>query len=307
MKKTRRILAALLAVVLMLSLVACSGDDKDPKPSDTTSPGSSDTGATGEQSPAGGDDNSADVRKITIAFSQGNKPYAWTTDDGQLDGYEIKAMQLVDEMLPQYEFEFVQTAFDDMSTGVTTGKYQVGLSSSFKTAAREEQMLFPSESIGASGIGMIVRKEDAECDTMRKCVDKGLTMTAIAPSDGMWVIVDNYNKENPDAPLLAESAEIYSLADFYIYVAEKRFDYTLINAAIWDTIIADPDSDMHYLEELLVQHEICAVPTWTLMNKEEVELAEAVGNCLKELKENGTLADLMVEYLGRNYFEIVVE
>lgn len=296
MKKFKSLICLLLALTMVFAISAC-GKEEDPGTNDNDSVESNDDGNSS------GDE----VRTIQVAFSQGNKPYSYFNENDEIDGYEIKVLQRIDEMLPQYEFEFNQTSFDDLSTGVTTGKYQIGLSGSFKTPAREEQMLFPDEYLGASGIGLILRKEDADCDTLRKCVEKGLKMTAIAPSDGMWVIVEDYNNNNPDAPLEMETAEIYTLADFYIYVAEGRYDYTLIASAIWDSVIADPEADLHYLEDQLVQYEIAAVPTWTLLNKDETELADAISDCLKELKEDGTLEELMVEYFGKNYFELIVE
>ena len=54
-------------------------------------------------------DNNAEVRTITVAYSQGNAPCSYVDDNGELVGYEIDVLKLVDDMLPQYEFEFTGT------------------------------------------------------------------------------------------------------------------------------------------------------------------------------------------------------
>ena len=192
---------------------------------------------------------------------------------------------------------------DDLATGITEGAYQIGVSNSFKNAEREEKMLFPDNPIGASIIGMIVRTEDSDCDTIRKCVEKGMELCPIAPSDGMFVVVDNYNKANPDAPVIFSTAEIYTLADFYIYVAEGRFDYCLIAASLWDVIVGNEDAELHYLSDQIMQYNVDAVKTWTLMNKGETDLCAAVSDCLGQLKEDGTLDQLQVQWFGVDQFE----
>ena len=54
-----------------------------------------------------------------------SKPISWLDDNGNATGYDVEVMKLVDELLPEYEFEFVGTTSDDLLIGVEQGKYHV--------------------------------------------------------------------------------------------------------------------------------------------------------------------------------------
>lgn len=66
------------------------------------------------------------VTKVTVAHTQAYKPYDFINENGESDGYEVAVLKAVDELLDQYEFEYVGTTDDDLLIGVESGKYDVG-------------------------------------------------------------------------------------------------------------------------------------------------------------------------------------
>ena len=64
------------------------------------------------------------VKKIKVAYDQASKPMSWLDENGNPTGYDVETMKLVDELLPQYEFEYVGTTSDDLLLGVEQGKYR---------------------------------------------------------------------------------------------------------------------------------------------------------------------------------------
>lgn len=302
MKKVRFALA--LTTVLAMAGFAMTGCSGNTASSDSSSSATLGSSAADTSAADSGSDSTASegVRTIKVAYTQGNAPSEFTNDNGEPDGYDIKALMAVDELLPDYTFEYVPTTMDDLVTGLTEGVYQIGVSGSFKTAEREETMLFPTEPLGASVISMTLRKEDADCDTIRKAVDKGLKMSPISSSDGMFCIVEDYNAANPDAPIEMSTTSATTLADFYIYIAEGRYDYMLFPTSVWDALIGNDGAELAYLKEELVNYNITAVPTWTLLNKSETALADAIDGALKSLKDDGTLSKLQNEYFGMDQF-----
>ena len=121
-------------------------------------------------------------------------------------------------------------------------------------------------------------------------------------SDGMFCIVEDYNAANPDAPIEMSTTSATTLADFYIYIAEGRYDYMLFPTSVWDALIGNDGAELAYLKEELVNYNISAVPTWTLLNKSETALADAIDGALKSLKDDGTLSKLQNEYFGMDQF-----
>lgn len=307
MKKVRFVLA--LTTVLAMAgfgMTGCSGSTSSSSDAAGSSVGSSSADTSvGESSASDSSsvaESTGETRTIKVAYTQGNAPSEFTNDAGEPDGYDIKALMAVDELLTEYTFEYVPTTMDDLVTGITEGVYQIGVSGSFKTTEREEKMLFPNEPLGASVISITLRKEDAECDTIRKAVEKGLKMSPISSSDGMFCIVEDYNEANPDAPIEMSTTSATTLADFYIYIAEGRYDYMLFPTSVWDALIGGEGAELSYLQDQLVNYNITAVPTWTLLNKGETDLAEAIDGALKSLKDDGTLSKLQNEYFGMDQF-----
>lgn len=64
----------------------------------------------------------AAVTKVKVAHTQTYVPYDFVNEKGESDGFEVKVLMAVDELLPQYEFEYVPTTDDDLLIGVETGK-----------------------------------------------------------------------------------------------------------------------------------------------------------------------------------------
>jgi len=50
-----------------------------------------------------------------------------------------------------------------------------------------------------------------------------------------------------------------------------------------------------------------ALPTWPLFNKDQQALADAYDEAFLQLQEDGTIDDLMIEFLGENTFQYVKE
>ena len=67
------------------------------------------------------------VRTVKVAYDQASKPISYIDDNGNPTGYDVEVMKLVDELLPDYQFEYVGTTSDDLLIGVEQGKYQVGV------------------------------------------------------------------------------------------------------------------------------------------------------------------------------------
>ena len=284
-KKFKKLFCVVLALTMVFSMVSC-GKGNDSKESGDS-----------------GNDDSSGRRKIIVGFGVGGAPYEYVNDDGEPDGYDVKAMMAVAELLPQYEFEFQATTIDDIMTSLSNNKMQVGLSNCFWTPERAEKYVIPEENLGACKVGLVVRSEDAECDTIEKCVDKGLRITPVAPSDGFRVIIDAFNEEHPDKAIDFGTIEITSLADFYLYLVEGRYDYLIMSAGIYDMLIADENGELHELSDQLVQHTITAVGTYSLCAPGEEQLAKDISDAIAQLKADGTLSALQEEYIGEDQFQ----
>lgn len=248
------------------------------------------------------------ITKIKVAYAQAGKPITYTDENGKPAGYDVEVMKLVDEKLKDYEFEFSPTTDDDLLIGVETGKYDVGIKNTFYTDARAEKYVYPKENLGASNSGLIVRAEDK--DTVKDLSDVatlGKKLIPIAPQDAQYYIIDTYNKKNSDNPIDIETSESFTVTDWPIWLSEGRYDAYMIIKSVYTSTVENPEGAYHHLKDELAYNGFTATKTYPLFNKKHQELADAYDVAIKELKEEGVVEELLVEYLGENTFELLPE
>ncbi|MDF2822538.1 MAG: transporter substrate-binding protein [Clostridiales bacterium] len=244
---------------------------------------------------------SQEVKKVKIAYGQTGKPITFQDENGKATGYDVEVLKLVDELLPQYEFEFVPTTDDDLLIGVESGKYNVGVKNAFYTDARAEKYIYPKENIGASASGLVIRKEDeGVVKDLLDIAKLGKKLLPIAPQDAQYALVQKYNEQNPDNKIEVETSESFTVQDGVVWIAEGRYDAWLVIKPIYEAMVVKEDGAYNNLADKLSWTTFAATKTWPLFNKEEQELADAYDVAVKQLKDEGKLSELLLEFLGED-------
>lgn len=245
-------------------------------------------------------DNSG-VRTIKVAYAQTGKPITFQDEKGNATGYDVEVLKLIDEKLLQYQFEFIPTTDDDLLIGVESGKYHLGLKNAFYTDARAEKYIYPKEYLGASASGLLIRKEDEGIvNDLSDIASLGKKLLPIAPQDAQYALVQKYNEENPDNQINVETSESFVVQDGIVWISEGRYDAWLVIKSTYDANVVAEDGPYHYLNEELSWSTFSATKTWPLFNREEQELADAYDEAIKELKEEGKIKELLIQFLGED-------
>ena len=135
-----------------------------------------------------------DVTTVKVAWQTNAFPLAYEDENGNLTGYEIEVMKLVDEALPEYEFEFELAGTQDAEyAGLSAGKYDVVLSNAFYTKDRDEAYALPKNPIGASLVGIFVKKGTEGITDFASAATAGAKLTPILAGDGLYYVVYKYN------------------------------------------------------------------------------------------------------------------
>lgn len=301
MKKKIVLLAAAAA---LLTFTACgnSGNSAqtDAAQSDTaqTEASASDTAETDASSQSDGG-----VRKIKYAFTNTLKPVSYVEADGSYAGYDVEVIKKIDELLPQYEIEFVGTTSEDAWMGTESGKYQLCTTNSFKTPEREKKYLFADLNQGGNPEGLVLRKENADVKDLKDVADQGLSMVPLRPSDAIYSVINTWNEENPDHQVKLEEIDQLENADAIRYVAQGRYDVFPFAGTMWKSMVEADDGELHDLNDKLTFNVFTAFKTYALINKDETEFLEAYQTALHQLKDDGTLKELSEKYLGEDVFK----
>lgn len=286
----KKIAAVTLAVVIGGALTAC---------------GSAQESSTDAASSAAESSETGDAQVVYVASPENNYPYSYYDDDGNLTGYDIEVMRAVDEALDDYTFEYVHAEQDAIYTGLSSGKYDIALTNAYYTEERAENYNLPKHQMGASPAGVFVRTENADVKTLSDVASQGLSVAPHLAGDGNSYQVEKYNKENPDNQVeITYSDDPNCFINMIQWVAEGRYDAAFYPKTYFDALVTAEDGDFHQYADQLSYNAYVAVETYPVIAKADTELTDAVDGVLATLKEDGTLEEYAVEYLGFNTFDI---
>lgn len=249
------------------------------------------------------------VRLIQIAHTPTNVPYGFLNEKGESDGFEVSVMKAVDELLPQYKFNFNAVSDDELLIGIETGKYQVGTKGAWLTEERKKKFLIPSEPIAASVIGLAYRSSDSEkIHDMDSFAEFSGKLIPISPLSAQYSVIDEYNKSHEGkAQIKLVPSDVFDIADSYLWVLEGRYDGYLVLKLSFEKNVLKETGPYHQFAEKLSYVPYKGIPTYPLFNKKETQLVSDYENAIKILKENGTIAELSKKYFGENVFDFVTE
>jgi len=259
---------------------------------------------SGDKSGSSTATDDSDVRKVKVAYDQASKPMSWLDDDGNPTGYDVEVMKLVDELLPQYEFEYIGTTSDDLLIGVEQGKFQAGVKNAFWTEERTAKFIFPEEFLGLSSAGLVLKKENEHIKTLADFASAGFSLAPIAANNAQYTIIEEYNNEFPDNMVNLVAGDAFTV-DVVQWVIEGRAEGGVAIEGHFEKQVSDVDSPYHNLKDEVVYNEFDVIKTWPLFNKKEQEFADAYDKAIKQIKDDKKTSELSKEFYGKDLFEVL--
>ena len=248
-----------------------------------------------------GDKAGDDKKVITVAHTNYYVPYDYVNEKGESDGFEVAVMKEVAKKLPQYEFKYVPTSDDDLLIGVESGKYTVGTKGIWITEARKKKYVFPKNNIGASVIGLVIRKDTAgDIKDLPSFAKYSGKLVPIAPQDARYSVIDDYNKANADNKIKLVSSEAFQIADAYSWVLEGRYDAYLEVELSYKNNIAKEDAPYHQFSDKLTYIRYKGIPTYPIFNRDQQKFADEYDKAIEELRQEGKIAELEQKYFGES-------
>ena len=100
-------------------------------------------------------------------------------------------------------------------------------------------------------------------------------------------------------------ADTFVIADAYNWVLEGRYDaFFDIKLSFNNNVIAEK-GPYHSLAGKLSYVPYKGIPTWSLFNRNDQELADAYDKAIETLRANGTIAALSQKYFGEDVFKFL--
>lgn len=284
-KNIKRVLAFTLTAAALLGAAGCGGSSKTAAQSGTAESASADS-----------------PRQVLIGIRQDLFPTSYIDEKGEPQGYDIDIIKKIDEKLPQYEFTYEAVSQEALLTGLESGKYAAAVAGFYTSDERQEKYLFPQEPIGGNLIGLLVKTSDADqLKDLASLAKSGKTLEPIASTSGMYGIVVEYNKENPDNQVDLQTSDWTDASEQFKYLEEGRYDAVVTSQNVYDQI----KDELGYDD--LTLNIFTAIKTWSMFNKSETQLAADYDKALKELKDEGYITEESKKYFGQDILPYIEE
>lgn len=236
-------------------------------------------------------------------------PYFYVGEDDELTGVDIDIVKEVFNRLPQYE---LQIDIADALQGVISGQYDLAINNYGYTDERAESYYY-SYPYKTSFNEYIQRADDEPLTSLEDLADRGYKIELGAGSLTANAL-EKWNEENPDHQINI----VYSNADFqvkYQHIVDGVADVAIDDGPLIDNLLPNFGLEGKLVANVIDEEtEDFLFPqnnTYFLFGKNEkgAALREDVNKVLKEMKEDGTLAQITEKYLGKDtspdekYFE----
>lgn len=260
---------------------------------------------TGVIAGCGADTQSAGAQKDDEAQAAGKKAakvivgtgtsfprICFIDENGKLTGYDVELVREIDKRLPEYEFEFQTQEFANLLLSLETKKIDFVAHEMEKNPERTEKYLFNKEPYAFWRNKIIVAKDN---DGIRSLDDlKGKKVLTGATSAAAQIL-ENYNKENGDAIHIVYQNGAAN--DTVSQITTGRVDATI--GADFTLPLIDPEGKLKTTGDPLSEADILFV--FRKDDPESQKLSDAIDGAIRELKSDGTLAELSREWLGDDF------
>ena len=277
-KLLKRVSALAMAATLLMSFTAC---------------GSSASGSSG--SIAAVKEGANGVKTVTVAILDGMAPYTYQDEKGAFQGYDYEYLKAVDELIPEYEFEYVSASADAAPAAIQAGTYALSCSAHFVTPAREENYLLTIPQ-SYYPVNLISRT----ADSYKKFEDlNGKTLVPNPPNDGLSVVLKKMAAQYPDVKYIQEEVSEYiPYADGCKDVVQGKYDCWFGGKSMFDDIMKTEPMEL-YCSDPVYCAECVAV-----INKSLTDLRDKMNEATVKLYEDGTLGELSTKWLGEDTFKV---
>ncbi len=229
------------------------------------------------------------VTKIVVGTGTGFPQVCFIDENGKLTGFDVELLRKIDELLPQYEFEFQTMDFGNLLLSLETDKIDLVAHVMEKNPEREEKYAFNSEAYAHWRNRIVVAKDNDSIQSLDDLQGKKV-LTSATSAEAQ--ILENYNKENDKKiDIVYQSGQAN---DTVSQVVSGRVDATI--AADFVLPIIDPQGQLKQTGEELTSDDVLYV--FRKDDADEKALSDAIDGAVKELKEDGTLSALSTEWLG---------
>lgn len=234
---------------------------------------------------------SASGTTVSVLTYNGNPPYCYLDDAGNLVGYDVDVLKAVDERLDDCSFSIDSMDFNAMITACESGSAELVSCQLVPNEDRKAKFIFCEEPFCLSP--MVFATADPNCKTLDDMAGKS---TIATPGGYEYGMLQAYNEKYPDKALTFETVSSLTMADAFKMISTGQVDSFLCYDGTFDAVNEEVGAGLYKTDVVMCES------TYFMFNKDQTELRDAVDAVLKEMKSDGSLAKIAEQDLGTDVF-----
>jgi L-cystine transport system substrate-binding protein len=296
-RPTKAIWALILSSVLAITVTGCASKSTASEGSATS--GTTTVAQTASSASSATEAYTGEVKTIKIGIGNAFSPMCYLDEDGKLQGYEYETLKKIDELLPQYQFEYEATDFKNILVGLDTHTYDIAVHHYGWNAERDKKYLYANVAdFYGSGKELIIAKGSKIA--VKSVDDLAVLKIAVGTSSQDAYSMEQYNTAHPDKKINL----VYDDG-----TTEQKL--ASINNGVYDGMLGEPFNDSLLKESYGDTFDITGSKLFYDAAKKngcyfiysygDEQLRDDIDKALQQLLDNGWEKDLSVKLLGAAY------
>lgn len=211
-------------------------------------------------------------------------PYTYHDDDGTLTGFDVDVAKAIADKLG-VEADFTESDWDSLLAGIDSGRLDTVINAVSITDEREEKYDFAGPYFYITQ-QIVVAKDNNDIVDMASLDGKKMANTATT------AYLDLLEDAGVSLVQISTADEAVSL------ISSGRADFTTFNSVVFNEYLKQhPDANLKVAFVIPDVQDEYGVP----VKKGETALYDAIQNAIDELKEDGTLSQLSMDYFDTDF------
>ena len=236
---------------------------------------------------------SGEKKAIVVATRGTAKPFSYTDDKGNLTGYDVEILKEIEKRDPSLHFEFKPMSPDAAFVAMKSKQVDMIANQMRRNPTREKKYIYTTESNNYTARKLVVKEGRTDIQSFDDLNGKKVAITSNSEFNDL---VKAFNKEHKSGidPIYSDkgAAENLNLVATGRADAAGEYEY-VVNVARKE----------QGLPVQAVGSVMQSVPTFFLLRKDPAmqTVADKIDKVLKQMKEDGTLKQISIKYLGKDY------
>ncbi len=234
-----------------------------------------------------------EILTIKVGTMGTYEPFTYVGADGNLTGYDIEVLRLIEKADPTLKFEFITGPWDSLFPGLDADKFQLLANQIVSNPDREAKYNLTENTYALCVSQLIVKKGRTDIQSLNDLKGKKIGTTV---GDSFTRLLEDWNAANGNILDIVYYEE--DITTVLQDIVNGRIDATLN-----DPIMAVAKANAQNLEVEPVGERVAEQATHFISKKDETgtKIKEKLDAALAKIKEDGSLSQLSIDWFGADY------